>query len=146
MKLVPILVCAAVVAATLAGCDSTGPKTVTKTVVDTVYQNDRFARNAPVVDGEWTISTATDTADGFFFQDSQKVSAIIVWKRSPAWTLAGSVTDTGITLYSSARDTAFYGDFTDSANSLKTGMSGNYLFIKVLPTGTVPTWKAVRKT
>jgi len=127
MKLLPILVLAAVVSATLAGCDSTGPKTVTKTVVDTVYQNDRFARNAPVVDGEWTISTATDTADGFFFQSNDTVTAYLLWQRSSAVTLTGTTTDSGLTLLMSSPVVVLFGNFTDSTGAKKTKMSGTYV-------------------
>ena len=140
MKLVPILVCAAVVSATLAGCDSTGPKTVTRTVVDTVYQNDRFARNAPVVDGEWTISTATDTADGFFFQSTDTVTAFLQWQKSGSVTLTGTVTDSGLTLLSSSPVVVLFGNFTDSSASKKTRMSGTYV-----AKNTGIAWTGVRK-
>jgi hypothetical protein len=144
MKLLPILVCAAVVSGSLAGCDSTGPKTVTRTVVDTVYQNDRFARNAPVVDGEWTISTATDTANAFFFQDSDSVSAYLIWKKSPnTWILTGNVTDSGVTMHEGTQ-LFFSGKFTNAAGGKKTGMNGFYVDFSNI-SGSNPTWSAVRQ-
>jgi hypothetical protein len=124
MKLVPILVCAAVVSATLAGCDSTGPKTVTRTVVDTIY-TDRFAQDKAVVWGEWALSlkSKSDSGNVVFLQDSSHVTAYIFWQRNPQESiLAGSITNQTMRL---SQDSMILSSrFVDSAGGKETKMIG----------------------
>jgi len=124
MKLLPILVCAAVVCGSLAGCDSTGPKTVTKTVVDTVY-TDRFAQNKAVVWGEWalTLKSKSDSGNVVFLQDTSDVTAYIFWQKSPQqWIMGGSITNQTMRL---TQDTLLLsGRFVDSAAGKKTKIIG----------------------
>jgi hypothetical protein len=118
----------------LTGCDSsTNAKTTTKidTVYDTTYYNDRFALNMPVVDGRWKLFSTVDSADAFFTQDSDTVSAYILWSGDSSWLFTnGTVSKTGFTssTYNSTTKvfTNFIGNFTDSANHVKTKMTGTY--------------------
>ena len=136
MKHLAILLAATALAATLTSCDSsTNAKTVTKIdtvrVYDTTYYNDRFALNMPVVDGRWKLVSTTDSADAFFTQDSDTVSAYILWSADSSWLFTGgTVSKTGFTFSSYDAKTKVYknflGDFKDSANHVKTKLSGSY--------------------
>jgi len=144
MKLLSVLLLSITAAVALQSCDAKPTETI-KTVhdTDTVY-TDRFAQKAVVVYGSWTVTTSSDTARAYFFQDNDSVSAYLIWKRLAPWQLVGKVTATGINLRSSTRDTLFYGTFSDSANGLKTKMGGNYFSVSNPPSGTLPTWSAKR--
>jgi membrane-bound inhibitor of C-type lysozyme len=135
MKQLAFVLTAVVVATAITGCDSsTNSKTTTKIdtlkVYDTTYYNDRFALNMPVVDGHWKVYRTGDTADGFFYQDSNKVSAYIVWSKSDTtWVLTGGAVDNSGILFvtnTTASYTRFTGSFTDSAHHVKTAMSGSF--------------------
>lgn len=138
MKLLSSLVCAAAACGFLSACDSTSP-TVTKTVIDTVY-TDRFAHNAAVVWGGWTITTASDTADAIFDQATTTATAYIFWKHSATVTLTGTVTATGFSLLQTSPVILLIGTFSDSADGKKTKMGGTY-FANNLSVS----WTAVRK-
>lgn len=104
------LLCACTALSLMASCDSgTSPTQVeTKTIHDTILLNDRFARNAKVLHGRWTIKTATDSADTWIYQDSNKVTALVQWAKSTSWTLEGSETPTGWTLKSADLEKVMY--------------------------------------
>jgi len=144
LKLLTSLVCAATLCGFLSACDSTS-STVTNTVIDTVY-TDRFAHNAAVVWGGWTITTSTtgttmaDTADAVFDQNTTTVTAYIFWKHSTTVTLTGTVTATGFSLLQTSPVILLSGTFSDSADGKKTKMGGTYFANNI----SVP-WTAVRK-
>lgn len=131
--------------ALLASCDSgtsPAPQTVTKEVYDTIYMNDRFALNAPVIDGRWVIRMDGDSADAWFSQDKDTVSAIFLWaKQGTPWTLKGTVSRDSISMVFSGGQ--FYGAITDSTNRKKSAMKGNYLATG-RPTS-IPSWTANRR-
>jgi hypothetical protein len=145
LKLPSSLVCVAATCGFLSACDSTSSNTVTKTVIDTVY-TDRFAHTAAVVWGGWTIttsttgSTAADTADAVFDQNTTTVTAYIFWKHSSTVTLTGTVTATGFSLLQTSPVILLSGTFSDSADGKKTKMGGTYFANNI----SVP-WTAVRK-
>lgn len=141
-----LFVVAATVTGPLTGCDSsTGPKEVHDTlhIHDTTYYNDRFAKAHAVVHGIWKITTSTDTATATLFQDTTAVQATIQWKSGATWSLTGvkltkdSLTLTGAGNYMWAR-------FSDSTNHRIVKMGGTYLNVANPPTGSLPTWTAVR--
>ena len=149
------LLAAIALASALTSCDSsTSPKTVTKIdtvkVYDTTYYNDRFALNMPVVDGRWKLYNTTgtaDSADAFFTQDRDTVSAYILWGSDSSWLFTGgTVSKAGFS--SSSYDTPtkvftnFIGTFTDSANHVKTKMNGTYY---VSTHNITVSWVAVRR-
>lgn len=148
MKLFSGLVCTAALCGFLSACDSTAPKTVTKTVIDTIY-TDRFAHTAAVVYGEWTLTTGTDTADAFFFQDSNNLTAYIPWKHASSWNLSGTLVDTGFALTSpGAKPIYFYGSFTKWGAAKKViEMKGSYFDASNPPIGgaSLPIWTGIRK-
>lgn len=86
----------------LASCDSGSSPTQVEvqTKHDTILLNDRFARNAKVVHGRWTIKSSTDTADTWIFQDSSKATALVQWGKSSSWTVEGTPTSNGWDLLS----------------------------------------------
>ena len=146
MKLLSSLVFTATACGFLSACDSTAPKTVTKTVIDTIY-TDRFAQSKAVVYGQWTVVTATDTAVAIFFQDSSQVTAYIPWKHSTPWNLTGTLVDTGFTLTSpGAQPVYFYGSYTKWGTAKKvTEMKGSYFDASHPPVGgSLPAWTAQR--
>lgn len=131
------------VAASLSSCDSTAPETITVRDTTIVYHNDRFAKAHAVVHGIWKITTSTDTATATLFQDTTAVQATIQWKSGATWSLTGvkltkdSLTLTGAGNYMWAR-------FSDSTNHRIVKMGGTYLNVANPPTGSLPTWTAVR--
>lgn len=139
MKLLPILVCAAAVCGVLSACDSTASKTETKTVIDTIY-TDRFAQDKAVVWGEWTVSTATDTADAVFLQDASSITAFIYWK-SGTWKLTGTVFDSTLALMSTSPMVMFNGGFPKSSAAKVAKMTGTSL---AQGSTSAANWTAVR--
>jgi hypothetical protein len=140
LKLLSSLLAVAAVCGFLSACDSTSSNTVTKTVYDTIY-TDRFAHTSAVVYGEWSITTATDSADAIFLQDTTAVTVYIFWNKSPEWKLTGAVTDSSIKLYSTSKDTALSGKFTESKDGKKTKMNGLIVNVQNV---TTTNWSANR--
>ena len=142
MKPLSSLACAAALCGFLSACDSTAPKTVTKTVIDTIY-TDRFAHTAAVVWGEWTVKTGTDSTstDAVFLQDSSAVTAYIYWK-SGTWVLTGTVVDTTLNLMSSSPLVLMNGVFRKSSAGKVTLIGGSGL---AQGSSTAFTWTAQRK-
>ncbi|HNY32202.1 MAG TPA: hypothetical protein PKO15_15060 [Fibrobacteria bacterium] len=105
-----LLLCACTAFSLLASCDSGSSPTQVETVTvrDTLLLNDRFARNAKVVHGRWTIKTSTDSADTWIYQDTNKVTALVQWAKSTSWTLEGTETATGWTLKSKDQEKVMY--------------------------------------
>ncbi len=126
MKLLSGFVCTAALCGFLSACDSTAPKTVTKTVtvIDTVF-TDRFAHSAAVVWGEWalTLKSGSDSGKLVLLQDTTDVTAYIFWQKNPRnWILNGSITSQTIRLM---QDTVLLsGKFVDSAYGKKTKIRG----------------------
>jgi hypothetical protein len=153
MKSFALLLLSLVVGASLLGCDAK-PTEVVKTVhdTDTVY-TDRFARTRTVVYGEWTVTITGDTADAFFFQDSSNVTAYIPWKHGTTWSLTGKIVSDSISLSDGATlPFLMYGKFTKVESSgthdssrIANEMKGSYLNVANMPSGSIPTWTAVRK-
>ena len=141
MKLLSGLVCTTALCGFLAACDSTAPKTETKTVtvIDTFF-TDRFAQNKAVVWGEWTVTTSTDTADAVFLQDGSNVTAFIYWK-AVTWKLTGTVADSTIALLSNSPMVMFNGGFAKSTAAKVSKMSGSSL---AQGSSTASNWTAVR--
>ena len=152
-NLVSFLLFATVATTALLGCDAK-PTEVTKEVHDTsIVYKDRFAQSLAVVYGAWTVTTATDTADAYFFQDSNQVTAYIPWKHASTWNLTSvSFTKDSINLSNGGATPLYvYGKFTKvtpAANKTQSDMineiKGSY-FDAAHPSGTLPTWTAVRK-